>query len=76
MVHRYEARTMMHMCGTVWPFLDRLIELAFGTADDVRREVRRCLELFQAVLGVRGSTRCAEHDQRNPGPPHQPDHNE
>ena len=86
MVHRYGARTMMHMCGTVWPFLDRLIELgldvydvvqpttsenhiaslarrygdrllfqgsmdvqkelAFGSADDVRREVRRRLELF------------------------------
>ena len=86
MVHRYGARTIMHMCGTVWPFLDRLIELgldvydvvqpttpendisrlaerygrrllfqgsmdvqkelAFGTAGDVRREVRRRLELF------------------------------
>jgi uroporphyrinogen decarboxylase len=86
MVHRYGARTMMHMCGTVWPFLDRLIalgldlydvvqpttpendvaslarrfgtrllfqgsmdvqkELAFGSAEDVRREVRRRLALF------------------------------
>ncbi len=86
MVHRYGARAMMHMCGTVWPFLDRLIELgldvydvvqpttpendiatlagryggrllfqgsmdvqkelAFGTVEEVRREVRRRLELF------------------------------
>ncbi len=86
MVHSYGARTMMHMCGTVWPFLDRLIslgldvydvvqpttpendigalcsrfgsrilfqgsmdvqhELAFGTPEEVEREVRRRLDLF------------------------------
>ena len=86
MVHSYGARTMMHVCGTVWPFLDRLIEigldvydvvqpttpendigalaknfgdrlifqgsvdvqkeLAFGTVEEVKMEVRRRLELF------------------------------
>ena len=86
MVHSYGARTMMHMCGTVWPFLDRLIglgldvydvvqpttpendiaalrdrlgariifqgsmdvqhEIAFGTPEDVKREVLRRIELF------------------------------
>lgn len=86
MVHSYGCRTMMHMCGTVWKFLDRLIEiglevydvvqpttpendieslakrfgdriifqgsmdvqreLAFGTVDDVKKEVRRRLNLF------------------------------
>ncbi len=86
MVHGYGARTMMHMCGTVWMFLDRLIEagldvydaaqpttaendiaslsknfgdrllfqgsmdvqkeLAFGTVQDVKREVKRRLDLF------------------------------
>lgn len=86
MVHNYGARTMMHMCGTVWPFLDRLIdigldvydvvqpttpendigvlaksfgdriifqgsmdvqkELAWGTAEEVRKEVQRRLKLF------------------------------
>jgi uroporphyrinogen decarboxylase len=86
MVHSHGARTMMHMCGTVWPFLDRLIELgldvydvvqpttpendiaslrdrfgtrllfqgsmdvqkelAFGTTEEVEREVARRLELF------------------------------
>lgn len=94
MVHSYGARTMMHMCGTVWPFLDSLIglgldvydvvqpttpendiaalkkrfgdrllfqgsmdvqrEIAFGTPQDVEREVRRRLELFPSgglILG-------------------------
>jgi uroporphyrinogen decarboxylase len=86
MVHSYGVRTMMHMCGTVWPFLDRLIEigldvydvvqpttpennigalaksfgdriifqgsmdvqkeLAWGTAKEVRAEVKRRLKLF------------------------------
>lgn len=86
MVHSYGARTMMHMCGTVWMFLPRLIhmgldvydvvqpttpendietlasrfgpqlvfqgsmdvqrEIAFGTVDDVEREVKRRLDLF------------------------------
>ncbi|MFC2145426.1 uroporphyrinogen decarboxylase family protein [Actinomycetota bacterium] len=86
MAHSYGAKTMMHMCGTVWPFLDRLIEigldvydvvqpttpendidalarnfgdriifqgsmdvqkeLAWGTAEEVRKEVRRRLKLF------------------------------
>lgn len=94
MVHSYGARTMMHMCGTVWPFLDRLIEIgldvydvvqpttpendigslkerfgsrlifqgsmdvqreiAFGTPQDVEREVQRRLDLFPSgglILG-------------------------
>ena len=86
MVHSYGARTMMHMCGCVERFLQRLIELgldvydvvqpttpamdiavlqerfgdrlcfcgsvcvqttlAWGTPQDVEREVRRRLELF------------------------------
>ena len=86
MVHDYGAKVMMHMCGTVYAFLPRLIELgldiydvvqpttremdianlkkqfgdrlifqgsmdvqreiAFGTAEDVKREVKRRLELF------------------------------
>ena len=86
MAHRYGARTMQHMCGTVHAFLPRLIklgldvydvvqpttpensiqslaknygdkivfqgsmdvqkELAFGTAADVEREVKRRLALF------------------------------
>ena len=86
MVHRYEARTMMHICGCSRAFLPRLIDLgldvydvvqptipemdiavlqkdfgdqltfcgtvcvqttlAFGTPDDVRREVERRQKLF------------------------------
>jgi uroporphyrinogen decarboxylase len=86
MAHNYNARVMMHMCGTVDAFLPRLIELgldvqdvvqpttpamdigclkekyggrlvfqgsmdvqkeiAFGTPDDIKREVRRRLDLF------------------------------
>lgn len=86
MVHSYNARTMLHMCGTVWMFLPRLIklgldvydvvqpttrendienlarnfgrqlifqgsmdvqkEIAFGTVEDVEREVQRRLKLF------------------------------
>lgn len=86
MVHRYGAKAMMHMCGTVNEFLPRLIELgldiqdvvqpttpemdiaalqrnfgdklffqgsmdvqkeiAFGTPEDVQKEVRRRLDLF------------------------------
>ena len=36
MVHSYGARTMMHMCGTVWPFLDRLIEIGLDVYDVVQ----------------------------------------
>jgi uroporphyrinogen decarboxylase len=36
MVHSYGARTMMHMCGTVWPFLDRLINLGLDVYDVVQ----------------------------------------
>jgi len=36
MVHSYSARTMMHMCGTVWMFLDRLIELGLDVYDVVQ----------------------------------------
>ena len=36
MVHSYGARTMMHMCGTVWPFLDRLIEIGLDIYDVVQ----------------------------------------
>jgi uroporphyrinogen decarboxylase len=86
MVHSYGARTMMHICGTVWMFLPRLIkmgldvydvvqpttpendigtlarkfgsqlifqgsldvqkEIAWGTVEDVEREVKRRLDLF------------------------------
>lgn len=86
MVHSYNAKVMMHMCGTVDAFLPRLIELgldiqdvvqpttpemdiavlqkhfgdrlifqgsmdvqkeiAFGTPEQVRKEVRRRLDLF------------------------------
>ena len=86
MVHSYGSRTMMHMCGTVWMFLPRLIklgldvydvvqpttlendigtlaskfgsqlifqgsmdvqkEIAWGTIEDVEREVERRLKLF------------------------------
>ena len=86
MVHRYGAKVMMHMCGTVDAFLPRLIELgldiqdvvqpttpemdiavlqkrfgdrlifqgsmdvqkeiAFGTPEQVQKEVRRRLNLF------------------------------
>lgn len=86
MVHRYGAKVMMHMCGTVDAFLPRLIELgldiqdvvqptgpkmdiaylkmnfgdelvfqgsmdvqkeiAFGTPEEVKKEVRRRLDLF------------------------------
>jgi len=33
MVHSYGARAMMHMCGCVEPFLDRLIELGLDVQD-------------------------------------------
>jgi uroporphyrinogen decarboxylase len=36
MVHSYGARTMMHMCGTVWPFLDSLIEVGLDVYDVVQ----------------------------------------
>ncbi len=36
MVHSHGARTMMHMCGTVWPFLDRLIGLGLDVYDVVQ----------------------------------------
>ena len=36
MVHSYGARTMMHMCGTVWMFLPRLIELGLDVYDVVQ----------------------------------------
>ncbi len=100
MVHKYGARTMMHMCGTVWPFLDRLIEigldvydvvqpttpensigelarifgdriifqgsmdvqkeLAWGTAEEVRREVQRRLELFPEGGLILGPSHAAQ----------------
>lgn len=96
MVHSYGAKTIMHMCGTVWMFLDRLIELgldvynvvqpttkendisslaknfgdrlifqgsmdvqkeiAFGTVDDVNREVDRRLKLFPKGGLIMGPT--------------------
>ena len=34
--HRYGCRTIMHMCGTVWPFLDRLIEMGMDVYDVVQ----------------------------------------
>jgi uroporphyrinogen decarboxylase len=36
MVHRYNCRTMEHICGTVWMFLDRLIELGLDVYDVVQ----------------------------------------
>jgi uroporphyrinogen decarboxylase len=36
MVHAYGARTMMHMCGTVWMFLPRLIEMGLDVYDVVQ----------------------------------------
>jgi uroporphyrinogen decarboxylase len=100
MVHNYGARTMMHMCGTVWPFLDRLIEigldvydvvqpttpensigelarifgdriifqgsmdvqkeLAWGTPEEVRREVQRRLELFPEGGLILGPSHAAQ----------------
>ncbi len=36
MVHNYGAKTMMHMCGTVWSFLDRLIEIGLDVYDVVQ----------------------------------------
>jgi len=36
MVHSYGARTMMHMCGTIWPFLERLIEIGLDVYDVVQ----------------------------------------
>ncbi len=100
MIHNYGARTMMHMCGTVWPFLDRLIEigldvydvvqpttpensieelarifgdriifqgsmdvqkeLAWGTAEEVRREVQRRLELFPEGGLILGPSHAAQ----------------
>ncbi len=36
MVHSYGARTMMHMCGCVEPFLSRLIELGLDIMDVVQ----------------------------------------
>jgi uroporphyrinogen decarboxylase len=36
MVHRHGARTMMHMCGTVWMFLERLIRLGLDVYDVVQ----------------------------------------
>jgi len=100
MIHNYGARTMMHMCGTVWPFLDRLIEigldvydvvqpttpensigelarifgdriifqgsmdvqkeLAWGTPEEVRREVQRRLELFPEGGLILGPSHAAQ----------------
>ncbi len=36
MAHRYGARTMMHMCGCVEPFLSRLIEIGLDIQDVVQ----------------------------------------
>ncbi len=36
MVHRYRCCTMLHMCGTVWMFLPRLIELGLDVYDVVQ----------------------------------------
>jgi len=36
MAHRHGARTMMHMCGTCWMFLDRLIKLGLDVYDVVQ----------------------------------------
>jgi uroporphyrinogen decarboxylase len=36
MVHDHDCATMMHMCGTVWMFLDRLIEVGLDVYDVVQ----------------------------------------
>ena len=36
MVHSYGARTMMHICGTVWMFLPRLIKMGLDVYDVVQ----------------------------------------
>jgi len=36
MVHKYGAKSMMHMCGCVEPFLERLIELGLDIMDVVQ----------------------------------------
>ena len=36
MVHSHGCRTMLHMCGTVWMFLDRLIDLGLDVYDVVQ----------------------------------------
>ncbi|TFG61665.1 MAG: hypothetical protein E4H36_09855 [Spirochaetales bacterium] len=36
MVHSFGARTMMHMCGTVWSLLPRLIDLGLDVYDVVQ----------------------------------------
>ena len=40
MVHSRGARTMMHMCGTVWMFLPRLIQLGLDVYDVVQPTTR------------------------------------
>jgi len=60
MAHSYGARTLMHMCGTIKALLqkefgDKLTfcgslcvqsTIAFGTTEDVEKQVKRRLELF------------------------------
>ncbi len=56
MVHDHGARTMMHMCGTVWRFLPRLIELGLDVYDVVQPTVP---ENDVVVLGTRFGKRLA-----------------
>ena len=60
MVHSYGARTMMHMCGTVWPFLDRLISLGLDVYDVVQpttpqNDIGALRDRFGARLVYQGS---------------------
>ena len=41
MVHSYGAKTMMHMCGTVWAFLPRLIKLGLDIYDVVQPTTKK-----------------------------------
>jgi len=54
MVHSYGARTMMHMCGTVWSFLDRLVDLGLDVYDVVQPTTREnTIGSLQANFGSR-----------------------
>jgi uroporphyrinogen decarboxylase len=54
MVHRYRARTMMHMCGCVERFLPRLIELGLDVYDVVQPTVPQMdIAVLQSRFGDR-----------------------
>ncbi|HSV30965.1 MAG TPA: uroporphyrinogen decarboxylase family protein [Atribacteraceae bacterium] len=60
MVHRFGCRTMLHMCGTVWMFLPRLIELGLDVYDVVQpttfeNSIENLKKSFGDVLVFQGS---------------------